>query len=344
MNIEPTASLPTAKAAVTGAIRNAAQVTGADFQYLLATARVESNLNAQAAAPTSTAKGLFQFISQTWLQTLKEQGPALGYGRYADAIDKLPSGQYGVRDPKLQNQIMNLRSDAVASATMAGAFTKANAAKLSSWLGRAPSEGELYVAHFLGAGGAAKLIDLAETKPQTPAASAFPGAATANSSIFFNRQGQPRSAADVYRTLVGRYDVARANVPARLAPATTVAKALPAVPATPAHVAPRAPPPGASHPVLDTAQLAQVTAVVPKPPVPPVAPAMPVFHGLFRTSENQPVAPVVNALWGTQPAQAAPPAATAPPPQPAPVARPGSPLDLFQEQPPDARALFRGRV
>ena len=38
---------------------------------------------------------------------------------------------------------------------MAGAFTKANAAVLSERLGRTPSEGELYIAHMLGAGGAA---------------------------------------------------------------------------------------------------------------------------------------------------------------------------------------------
>ena len=37
MNVEPTASAPV----VTGAIRQAARVTGADFKYLLATAQVE---------------------------------------------------------------------------------------------------------------------------------------------------------------------------------------------------------------------------------------------------------------------------------------------------------------
>ena len=57
-------------------------MTGADFKYLLATAQVESNLNPNAGAATSSARGLFQFIEQTWLRTLKEQGPALGYGPY----------------------------------------------------------------------------------------------------------------------------------------------------------------------------------------------------------------------------------------------------------------------
>ena len=77
MNVEPTGTNTTT---VTGAIRQAARMTGADFQYLLATAQVESNLNPNAQAPTSSARGLFQFTEQTWLATLKEQGTALGYG------------------------------------------------------------------------------------------------------------------------------------------------------------------------------------------------------------------------------------------------------------------------
>src|SRR5262245_46948817 len=84
---------------VTAAIRKASQVTGAKFGYLLATAKVESNLNPNAAAPTSSAGGLFQFIDKTWLGTLKEAGGLVGYGRYADAITKTEDGRYVVTDP-----------------------------------------------------------------------------------------------------------------------------------------------------------------------------------------------------------------------------------------------------
>ncbi len=76
----------TAGSAVTGASRQAAQATGTSFQYLLATAQVESGLDPQAGASTSSARGLFQFVEQTWLGTMKQSGAALGYGRYADAI------------------------------------------------------------------------------------------------------------------------------------------------------------------------------------------------------------------------------------------------------------------
>ena len=90
-----------AGSAVTGAIRQASQATGTSFNYLLATAQVESGLNPQAGASTSSARGLFQFIDKTWLATMKQAGPSLGYGQYAAAITQNASGHYEVRDPSL---------------------------------------------------------------------------------------------------------------------------------------------------------------------------------------------------------------------------------------------------
>ena len=63
---------------ITGAIRQAAQSTGISFEYLLTTAKIESNLNPSAQASTSSAKGLYQFIDQTWLGTMKQDGRGLG--------------------------------------------------------------------------------------------------------------------------------------------------------------------------------------------------------------------------------------------------------------------------
>ena len=185
---------PGTHSAVTGAIRHASRLTGTNFQYLVATAQVESKFNPAAAAATSSARGLFQFIEQTWLATLKEQGPALGYAQVADAIERAPSGQYVVTDPRLSDRILKLRNDPTVNAVMAGAYTRANAGKLAGRLGRNPTEGELYVAHFLGSNGASRLISLAESKPGTRADEAFPGPARANPAIFYDR-GRPRSVA-----------------------------------------------------------------------------------------------------------------------------------------------------
>jgi hypothetical protein len=197
---------------VTSAIRQASQATGTSFNYLLATAQVESGLNPQAGAPTSSARGLFQFVEQTWLGTIKQAGPALGYGRYADAITRTASGHYQVSDPAMRSEILKLRNDPAANAIMAGAFTKANAAILTNKLGRAPSEGELYMAHFLGAGGAARLIGHAASNPNASAADLFGPGARANASIFYDRAtGAARSLAQVRNVLTARYDVARSN-------------------------------------------------------------------------------------------------------------------------------------
>jgi hypothetical protein len=329
MNVEPTGINTTT---VTGAIRQAARMTGADFKYLLATAQVESNLNPNAQAPTSSARGLFQFTEQTWLTTLKEQGTALGYGPYADAISRQPSGDYVVPDPRMSGAIMNLRSDPSANSLMAGAFTKANAGKLAARLGRSPAEGELYIAHFLGPTGASRLIGLADTNPLTPAAAIFPGPARANPTIFYDGRGHTRSAGEVYRMLVGRYDVARGG-PEKAAPAAVAVNGTGSAPVQNAFAP-------------DTAGLTETYAAAARmSPAAKVHDIGAVFYGLFRSRGEEPVAALVNSLWtSTQPpdgATPAPVAAAAAPPVPVQASRE---LSLFQDQTPDARALFRGRV
>jgi hypothetical protein len=292
---------------VAGAIRQAASATGTSFNYLLATAQVESGLNPQAGASTTSARGLFQFIEQTWLATMKESGPGLGYGRYADAITKTSSGRYMVQDPAMRGQILKLRNDPTVNAVMAGAFTKTNAAALTDRLGRAPSEGELYLAHFLGAGGAGQLISLSASQPGASAANFFPGAARANPTIFFDQKGNPRTLSQVTRVLTGRFDVARARPLA--APATQ--QAVNAVTQS------RAAAP-------DTAGITNAFAAAV-----PIARTndTDVFHGLFQDPDRRaPVAPVVSQLWGIPGAKD--------------KAGSGSTLDLFRDGPVNASGLF----
>ncbi len=205
------ASIPVGANPVTGAIRKAAQATGTSFDYLLATAKVESDLDPNLAMRSSTATGLFQFIEQTWLATLKQAGPAFGYGGYANAISRSASGRYLVADPALRDEIMRLRKDPAANALMGGVFTQQNAAVMSSRLGRRPSEGELYIGHFFGPYAGAKAITLAASNPDANAAEIFPAAAHANRPIFYDKQGQARSISGVCAELVRRYQVARAD-------------------------------------------------------------------------------------------------------------------------------------
>ena len=73
---------------------------------------MKSNLQTAAAASTSSARGLYQFIEQTWLGTVKQAGASFGYGEYADAITKAAVGQlHGQRSPNSRQQILKLRDD-----------------------------------------------------------------------------------------------------------------------------------------------------------------------------------------------------------------------------------------
>lgn len=208
---------------VTSAIRAASTSTGMSFDYLLKTAIRESALDPKAKAATSSARGLFQFIDTTWMQTVKEEGANYGLGQYAKDIERVGEN-YVVRDPARRAEILKLRENPEAASYMAGAFASRNAAELSSVLGRQPTSGELYIAHFLGANGAKKFLTLNAANPQAAAANAFPEAAAANKSIFYRRDGTAKSNFEVYAGLTARHD--RAPSPATDAP--TAVAALPA--------------------------------------------------------------------------------------------------------------------
>ena len=345
---------------ITGAIRQASQSTGISFEYLLTTAQIESNMNPSAQASTSSAKGLYQFIDQTWLGTMKQDGAALGLGQYADAISRSSDGHYEVSDPGMRAAILRLRNDPQASAMLAGALTRNNATLVGSNIGRTPSNGELYIAHFLGADGAAKLINAASGRPQTSAAAMFPNAAAANRNIFYDHSGRARSVGEVYGKLTKLFDTARAVAFAPLGGTTNVASAdLPAAapPLPPARTV-------ASTPLINSVPKAQVarlaSADIPRPPAPIPRPALakthdtagttqafaqaseqlpapPVarasFESMFTDRVRQPLTQTVSTLWGPTTAGAPPP-----PSQTAQV------FDLFTDPRPNTRKLSGDKV
>jgi hypothetical protein len=182
------------------AIRKASEATGVDFGFLMRTAKRESGYNANAKANTSSAAGLFQFVGQTWLQALKSHGAAHGYARYAQLIQQGGDGKLRVEGPEATKAVMDLRYDAHAAAAMAGAMASDHAAYLRGRVGRAPTGGELYAAHFLGPQGSAKLIEAKAVQPAAAAALLFPEAAAANPGVFYHG-GQPKSVAQLYADL-----------------------------------------------------------------------------------------------------------------------------------------------
>lgn len=185
---------------VEAAIQRASNATGVDFSFLMKTAHRESGYNPKAKAPTSSAAGLFQFVEQTWLSTLKQHGAKYGYARYADLIVKGSDGRFRVSGAEARKAVMDLRLDPHAASLMAGELTSDHASYLKGRVGRAPTAGELYAAHFLGPQGSARLIEAMQTRPGASAASIFPDAAGANRSIFY-RDGRAATVAEVYANL-----------------------------------------------------------------------------------------------------------------------------------------------
>ena len=216
---------PTGTAAaspVIDAIRQGAQATGTSFDYLLKTAKRESALDPSAKAPTSSATGLFQFIEQTWLGLVKTDGNRLGLGDEAKAITARQDGGFTVSNPEARQTILDLRKDPQVASAMAGALTKQNRDALVASTGREPSAGDLYVAHVLGARGAASLISAAGTDPTRPAATDFPEAARANRSIFYDKSGRARGVGEVY-ALIGAAQAGPSASPPLATPATASA-------------------------------------------------------------------------------------------------------------------------
>lgn len=188
------------------AFQTASTSTGTSFGYLVKTAARESSFQPAAQAKTSTATGLFQFVEQTWLETVKESGAQHGLGTYAAQIERTGSGKYRVSDPEMRKEILDLRKDPEISSLMAGALTQKNANYLQQKLGRSATEGELYVAHFLGAQGASRLITGAGVSPDARADAVFPAQAKANRSIFYEKDGSARSLSEVYANLTSKHE------------------------------------------------------------------------------------------------------------------------------------------
>lgn len=185
---------------VQSAIALASSRTGVDFDYLLGQARVESGLNANARAGTSSAAGLYQFIESSWLSVVKKHGAEHGLGWAADAIG--PGNR--VASAAARQAILNLRHDPAAASLMAASHASDNKTALEGALGREATGTDLYMAHFLGLGGATKFLSAMRSNPDATAAAMFPSAARANRGVFYAGDGSSRSLEQVYQRFAAK--------------------------------------------------------------------------------------------------------------------------------------------
>ena len=188
---------------VQSAIARAASRTGVDFNYLLGQAKIESGLNANARAGTSSASGLYQFIEQSWLSVVKKHGAEHGLGWAADAIGG-SGGRMTVSDGATRSAILALRNNPEVASLMAAEHASDNANALQSTLGRTANGTDLYMAHFLGLGGAKQFLSAMQVSPDRTAAAMFPAAARANRNVFYDPSGNARSLSEVYDRFAGK--------------------------------------------------------------------------------------------------------------------------------------------
>jgi hypothetical protein len=197
---------------VMNAVQRAASRTGVDFSYLMSQAAQESGFRNDARAQTSSATGLFQFIDSTWLAMVRDHGAKYGLAEYADAIEGLRGGPARVSDPNLRRRILDLRYNADVSAAMAAEYAASNKAHLERSLGRSVGAADLYMAHFLGAAGAARFLSTLASAPGTSAAEVAPAAAAANTNVFYERSGRAFSVREVYDRMAQRIESRAAEV------------------------------------------------------------------------------------------------------------------------------------
>lgn len=190
---------------ITQAIKVASARTGVDFSYLLNKASQESGFDPNAKASTSSATGLFQFVEQTWLRMVKNYGAEFGLGDYADKIQIDSSGVAHVSDSKTKHAILAMRKDPQLSANMAAELDNENKDTLKAKVGGKIGATELYLAHFLGAGGASEFLKKMRSNPGAKAADILPDAAEANSSVFYNKTGEAKTLSQIYNHFAKKF-------------------------------------------------------------------------------------------------------------------------------------------
>jgi hypothetical protein len=143
-------------------LQNTAKNEGVDYPTLYALAGAESSFIAGAKAEKSTATGLLQFTAGTWDYLTKKVYPDLGYS-LADRLDPEKS------------------------AIVASRYIKHISLILEKAFSRPPSTGEVYLGYFMGPSGAVSFLKALQSDPNTLGYKAFPKAAKANPTLFFEK-------------------------------------------------------------------------------------------------------------------------------------------------------------
>lgn len=196
---------------VVRALSNAAGGSGVNFGLLASKAALESGFQADAQASTSSARGLFQFTEQTWLSMVRQYGSKYGLSSEAAAVSS-SGGRLQVQDASLRGRILALRDNPEVSANFANDYMREVSDGLAPTLGRRPDAAELYLGHFLGTGGANRMLQAMAANPNQRAADVLPAAAAANASVFNGPDGRPLTVAQFMDRIRGKVNRAYASL------------------------------------------------------------------------------------------------------------------------------------
>lgn len=164
-------------------LNNVSTAVGVDSSYMIAIGGVESNHNVNAKSSTSSASGQFQLLDTTFKEQLKKHGAEYGIPMDAD------------------------KNDPVVNATLAAAYMKDNIGDFSQRFNRKATMTDAYLGHFLGNGGRAKFVRGMDNDPDVDATTLVSdNVAQANRGVFFNRDGSPKTAREVYRDFTNKLD------------------------------------------------------------------------------------------------------------------------------------------
>lgn len=142
---------------------------------------------------------------------VKKHGDKHGLGHLADKINDRGNGRLTVDNPSARQTILNLRKNPEIASLMAAEFTNENKDILEKTTKAKIGHTELYLAHFLGAGGAATFINKMMVNGAQKAATLFPEAARANKAVFYNKNGSARSLDQVYALFDQKFEAAPQN-------------------------------------------------------------------------------------------------------------------------------------
>ena len=185
------------------ALRQAASGSRTPFTTLVAIAAAESNIQAEARHPRSSATGAFQITNSTWLELMKRYGAATGRPDLAALVTIDTEGRATVA-PENRSKVLESRKDVELSAKLTARLCDENRAGLTRKLGRAPAEFEVRLAHFLGLGGATRLIQAVADNPDVSVKELLPKAYAHNRGLL-SEGGKPLTAAQAVARLDVRY-------------------------------------------------------------------------------------------------------------------------------------------